>query len=82
MPERIDMIRDFVRTKTNDADLDDRADIFDTGYVSSMFAVQALTWTERTFNLEIASEDLMMDNFRSIEAIARFVEAKDRTSVS
>jgi acyl carrier protein len=76
------MIRDFVRTKTNDAELDDRSDIFDTGYVSSMFAVQALTWTERTFNLEITSEDLMMDNFRSIEAIARFVETKETTSIS
>lgn len=76
MPNDITLIRDFVRMKVNEQKLDDTEDILGNGYASSMFAVQALAWVEKTFDLTILSGDLMIDNFRSIQAIAEFVDRK------
>ncbi len=51
-------------------------DIFARGIVSSVFAVNILAWIERTFDVEVRSEDLMIDNFRTVRSIAEFVERK------
>jgi acyl carrier protein len=74
-------IREFVAKHTGGAQLDDGTDIFATGYVSSLFAVQILTWVERTYDLPVAGDELDIKNFQSIEAIARFVAGK-RTRTS
>ncbi|WP_405602988.1 phosphopantetheine-binding protein [Streptomyces sp. NBC_01410] len=70
-------IREFFTSRANGMELGDDQDIFDTGYVTSMFALHALTWVEKTFDLDIASEDLMIDNFRTINALVSFVERKE-----
>jgi acyl carrier protein len=51
-------------------------DIFARGLVTSLFAVQLVEFVEVEFGVHIDSEDLELDNFRSVNAIARFVERK------
>lgn len=70
------LIREFYTSRANGMELGDDQDIFTTGYVTSMFALHALTWVEKTFDLDIASEDLMIDNFRTISSLVSFVERK------
>jgi len=66
-------LREFVGRFFRGHDLQDGEDIFATGYVNSMFAMQLVQFVESTFGLAVESEDLEMDNFRSIDA---FVERK------
>jgi acyl carrier protein len=40
---------------------------------NSLFALQLLDFVEREFGIAVANEDMELDNFRSIEAIAAFV---------
>jgi methoxymalonate biosynthesis acyl carrier protein len=51
-------------------------DIFSLGFVNSMFAMQLVTFVEQTFDIVIENEDLELDNFRSIQALANLVARK------
>lgn len=56
--------------------LSDDDDIFRRGFVSSMFAVQLVTFVEKHFDLTVANEDLELSNFRSIASLKKFVDRK------
>ena len=56
--------------------LSDDDDIFRRGFVSSMFAVQLVTFVEKHFDLTVAHEDLELSNFRSIASLKKFVDRK------
>ena len=73
MSDDRDTIRAFLATHLDGALIGDGDDLFATGLVSSLFAVQIVMWVQRTFHLEVSSNDLELDNFRSVEAIVDFV---------
>ena len=57
-------------------ELSDDEDIFATGFVNSMFAMQLVQFVEGKFGITVDSEDLELDNFRSVSSLASFVERK------
>jgi acyl carrier protein len=71
-----DQIREFVKRHLRGHDLQDGEDIFATGYVNSMFAMQLVQFVEQAFGMTVENEDLEIENFRSVEAIAALVERK------
>ncbi|RDG36859.1 phosphopantetheine-binding protein [Streptomyces corynorhini] len=48
-------------------------DLFATGLVSSMFAMELVVQLEQDFAVQILGNDLKRDNFRSIEAMTALV---------
>ena len=70
-------IREFIASAISVPNLDDDADLFETGIVNSLFAVQLMTFIEKTFAIEVGMDDLDMANFRSVQATAAFVIRKD-----
>jgi methoxymalonate biosynthesis acyl carrier protein len=69
-------LRAFVGRFFRGHDLQDGEDIFASGFVNSMFAMQLVQFVESDFGLAVDSEDLELDNFRSIDALSAFVERK------
>lgn len=69
-------IREFVGRFFRGHELSDDEDMFATGYVNSMFAMQLVQFVEQTFGVVVESDDLELDNFRSVDAIAAFVARK------
>lgn len=67
-------IRGFLSPHVGNLDLNDTDDIFSLGLVNSLFALELVTFVERQFGLRFDLEELKMDNFRSIEAIASLVQ--------
>jgi methoxymalonate biosynthesis acyl carrier protein len=61
-------------------DLLEDEDIFSLGFVTSMFAMQLITFVEHEFKITVENEDLELDNFRTINAIAGFVGRKTAAS--
>lgn len=57
-------------------DLSEDEDIFSLGFVTSMFAMQLVTFVEHEFGVTIENEDLELNNFRSINAITGLVGQK------
>jgi acyl carrier protein len=68
--------RAFVARAVRTRELDDTTDIFEAGYVNSLFLAQLLTFVENDLGTRVDDDDLTIDNFRSIEAIVRFVARK------
>jgi methoxymalonate biosynthesis acyl carrier protein len=69
-------IRTFINSSVNIDNLSDEAGLFDSGLINSLFAVQLMTFIERTYNIEIGMDDLDTENFKSINSTAAFVARK------
>ncbi|MFN2587588.1 MAG: acyl carrier protein [Actinomycetota bacterium] len=69
-------VRDFVARAFNDRPVEDDDDIFAAGFVSSLFAMELVTFVEGTYGITIESEDLDLDNFRTVSRIAVLVARK------
>lgn len=69
-------IRAFLGKTVRNFDLDDAADIFESGIVNSLFAVELVAFTEQEFGIIVEDDDLDLDNFRSIDALTQFVGRK------
>ena len=69
-------IRAFILASIHLPNLADGDNLFESGIVNSLFAVQLMTFIEKTFALEVTMDDLDIANFKSIEAAAGFVVRK------
>ncbi|NJQ04209.1 acyl carrier protein [Streptomyces lonarensis] len=49
-------------------------DLFSTGVISSMFALQLVVHLEDEYDIEIVGPELSMDNFRSVRAMSALVQ--------
>ena len=70
-----DKIRAFLARYVRQQLADDE-DIFASGFVNSLLAMQLVTFVERDFAVSVTDADLDLDNFRSVAAIAALVERK------
>jgi len=69
-------IRRFIAEHVRNRDFTDEDDLFRNGYLNSLFALELVLFIEKEYSLTIASEDLNLDNFRSVNALAGLVERK------
>lgn len=73
-------IRGFLGRFFRKHELQDDEDIFALGFVNSLFAMQLVMFIEKEFQVKVDNKDLDFKNFRSISAIADFVQAKSQVS--
>ncbi len=70
-------VRRFILSSISIAKLDDDDNLFESGIVNSLFAVQLMTFIERTFAIEVGMDDLDIENFKSLNATTAFVLQKN-----
>ena len=70
-------VRRFILSSINITHLDDDDNLFESGIVNSLFAVQLMTFIEKTFAIEVGMDDLDIENFKSLNAAAAFVVRKN-----
>lgn len=73
-----EQVRAFIGKYVRGHELGDDEDIFASGFVNSMFAMQLVQFVESAFGVTVEDEDLEIDNFKSVNAIAALVERKTR----
>ena len=71
-------VKQFILRSIQIGDLRDDDDLFELGIANSLFAIQLMTFIEKKFALEVETQDLDIDNFRSISASTAFVMKKSR----
>jgi len=59
-----------------DITINDRDNIFEKGFVDSMFAMKLVAFLENDFKIEILDSDLDLSNFSSVQNIVSFLEKK------
>jgi acyl carrier protein len=69
-------VRNFINMSINIDGLGDDENLFESGIVNSLFAVQLTTFVEKHFDIEVGMDDLDIDNFKSVNATAAFVARK------
>lgn len=76
-------IRAFVQSNLNifdpDVEFCDADNIFQRGFVSSLFAVQLIAYIEKEFSIKVANQDMQISNFSSVDNMVEFVEQKLKT---
>jgi methoxymalonate biosynthesis acyl carrier protein len=69
-------VKDFILRSINIPHLGDDDNLFESGIVNSLFAVQLMTFIEKTFSIEMEMDDLDIKNFETLNAATAFVEKK------
>ena len=75
-------IRTFIGAAIKGHELQDDDDIFSSGFINSLFAVQLVLFVEEEFQITIENEDLELENFRSVNAITQLVMRKSEMTES
>lgn len=63
---------DFLTERVS-ADIKPDQDLFGSGLVSSMFAMQLVVHLEEAYDIAIIGPDLKLDNFRTVQAMTALV---------
>mgnify|MGYP000036672398 FL=1 len=61
--------------------LRDDASFLEEGIVDSTGVLELVMFVEETFGIEVADEEILPENFDSVERLTRYVEAKLREPV-
>jgi acyl carrier protein len=69
-------IREFLQQFFGNHQLRDDEDLFSTGYVNSLFAMQLVMFIEQEFHIQLSNDELDLSNFKSIDTISNFLEQK------
>jgi len=69
-------VREFLGQVISDTDIDPDHNLFASGLVNSLFAMQLVLFVEKEFGIQVTNEDLDFENFKSLNAIVGFVENK------
>ncbi|MCP5106952.1 MAG: acyl carrier protein [bacterium] len=72
-----DIIRHYILENVNMPALDDDFDLFESGIVNSLFAIELMTFLEKSFSVKVTMDDLDMENFKSVDAASQFVGRKE-----
>lgn len=73
-------IRNFLEQFIGEEDFSDDDDIFELGLVSSLMAMQLVLFVEKALTIRVESEDLDLDNFRSIVRMDAFMRKKSTSA--
>lgn len=66
-------LHDFTANRVPGGNLQDDQDIFDSGYVNSLFAMELVIFIEARLGASIPNDELCFDNFRTVEAMLAMV---------
>ena len=70
-------VKRFILSSINFTHLDDDDNLFESGIVNSLFAIQLMTFIEKTFSIEVEMDDMDIENFKSLNATTAFVLKKN-----
>ncbi|MCS7476763.1 acyl carrier protein [Umezawaea endophytica] len=65
-------LQDFLVTRTKRS-WEPEEDLFASGVVSSLFALELVVYLEKAYGVEVEGENLSIDNFRTIRRIEELV---------
>lgn len=64
----------FIHGRFPDVELSGSEDIFQLGFVNSLFAMELVMFIEKQFGVTIPNNELQIDNFRSAKSMAGLVD--------
>ncbi|MCG5250369.1 acyl carrier protein [Brevibacillus agri] len=73
-------IRDFILANLvvfdDEVEFGNADNIFELGFVNSLFAMKLVTFIESEFQMTIESDEMEISNFNTIDNIVNFIQSK------
>lgn len=69
-------IRTFLGKYISNPEVDGDLDLFASGMVSSLYAMQLVLFIEKEYGIQVANEDLDYENFNTVNAITDFIQSR------
>jgi acyl carrier protein len=66
-------LREFVERRFPGIELTNDLDIFSLGFANSLFSMELVLFIEQLVQTQVPSEELSLDNFRTIDAMTELV---------
>ncbi len=76
MDEIKETLRTFIGGFVRSKEFKDSDNIFDAGFVNSMFVMQLILFIEKQYSLTVDNADLELKNFSSVDAMRNFITNK------
>ena len=74
------LIKEFIQTELVsdriDDDLSNTDNLIESGIIDSLGIIKLIAYLEKTYSIEITNDDLVVDNFETIEAISTFLKKR------
>jgi len=67
-------IKSFLAKNIGNTSLEDEDDLFESGLVNSLFAMELVSFVEKNFKIRVADKDLNLDNFKTISTISGLIQ--------
>jgi methoxymalonate biosynthesis acyl carrier protein len=78
------VIRNFITSHLEffeeSPEFSDHDDIFELGFVSSLFAMQLVTFVQEQFGVDIKDDDINLSNFSSVNSIVHLIQKKQHNN--
>lgn len=78
--EHKDKIRKFIAGNLivfeDEAEFSDSDNIFQMGYVNSLFAMKLLNYVETQFGIKVENDEMDIKNFSSVDNIVQLIDRK------
>lgn len=75
--DRKSYLMDFVKNeimRNSNAKLDPDTDLLGAGILDSLGILQMVSFIEKTFNISVPDEDVVYDNFMSINTLVKYLQ--------
>lgn len=69
-----DQVLTFIRGRYPQAEINETEDIFQIGFVNSLFAMELVMFVEKTFAITIPNDELRIENFRTATSMTELVD--------
>jgi acyl carrier protein len=73
-------IRKFIESNLvvfeDEAEFEDSDNIFEMGFVNSLFAMKLVNYIENDMGIDVSNDDLDISNFSSVDRIVTFINDK------
>lgn len=72
----LEKVKGYILRTVDGTQITEDTDLFQTGIIHSLFAVQLVVFIEKAFHLELEEEDLTQEHMKTIRDIAKLIEEK------
>lgn len=69
-------VRNFLLSHQDENEWNDSDNIFQLGYIDSLFSLQLVIFVEKEFSITVDNMDLDIENFSSVNRITDFIMTK------
>ena len=81
MNEMGEGIQEFLKNTLQIEDIDQNTALIDDGYIDSIQILDLAMFIEETYQVTLDADDMMVENFASIDAIVTYISQKIKDSI-